>query len=61
MKNVNIPMLLFAIATAVCIMLIGVSIAEKSVLGIILSIIAVIIVTGLGFTTKKKMRENGRI
>ncbi len=54
-------MLLFAIATAVCIMLIGVAVAEKSLLGIILSIIAVIIVTGLGFTTKKKMRENGRI
>lgn len=61
MKNVNIPMLLFAILTAICIMLIGVAIAERSLLGIILSIIAVIIVTGLGFTTKKKMRENGRI
>ncbi|WP_449539871.1 YlaF family protein [Ferdinandcohnia sp. Marseille-Q9671] len=61
MKNVNIPMLLIAIATAVCIMLIGVAIAEKSLLGIILSIIAVIIFTGLGFTTKKKMRENGRL
>ncbi|WP_077617680.1 YlaF family protein [Bacillus sinesaloumensis] len=61
MKNVNIPMLLIAIATAVCIMLIGVAIGERSLLGIILSIIAVIIVTGLGFTTKKKMRENGKL
>ncbi|MFT4416065.1 YlaF family protein [Fredinandcohnia humi] len=60
MKNLNVLMLLFAIATTFCIMLIGIAIAERSMLGIILSIIAVIIVTGLGFTTKKKMRENGR-
>ncbi|WP_453997220.1 YlaF family protein [Bacillus nitroreducens] len=61
MKNVNIPLLLIAISVAVCIMLIGVAVAERSLLGIILSIIAVIIVTGLGFSTKKKMRENGRL
>ncbi|MCA1029913.1 YlaF family protein [Bacillus timonensis] len=61
MKSVNLPMLGFAIATAFFMMLIGVAISYKSLLGIILSIIAVIIIMGLGFTTKKKMREKGRI
>ncbi|MCH1623933.1 YlaF family protein [Fredinandcohnia quinoae] len=61
MKKVNILMLFFAFATAFSIMLIGVAIAERSLLGIILSIIAVIIVAGLGFSSKKKMRERGRL
>lgn len=61
MKNLNFTMLFFAVATALCIMSIGIAIAEKSMLGIILSLISVIIVTGLGFMTKKKMREKGRL
>lgn len=61
MNSINFPMLAIALLTAICIMLIGVSIALRSVLGIVLSIVAVFIVTGFGFVTKKKLREKGRI
>lgn len=61
MQKLNLPMLLFAFATTISIMLIGIAIAERSLLGIILSIFAVIIVAGLGFTTKKRMREKSRV
>lgn len=40
---------------------IGVAIAEKSLIGIIGCIAAVIVIMGMGFKTKKKMRENGEL
>ncbi|MCY8818130.1 YlaF family protein, partial [Bacillus atrophaeus] len=46
-------------AAVFSIMLIGVSIAEKSALGIIGSILLVCAVMGSGFTLKRKMREQG--
>jgi hypothetical protein len=61
MKSANFVMLSFAIATIICLILIGISIAEKSIFGIILAIIAAIITMGLGFTTKKKLRESGKL
>ncbi|WP_423801602.1 YlaF family protein [Neobacillus sp. SAB-20_R2A] len=61
MKNVKWPFLIYAILAAACIMGIGVAIAEKSLLGILGCIIAVIVIMGLGFKTKKKMRENGTL
>ncbi|MBG9541293.1 YlaF family protein [Cytobacillus firmus] len=59
MKNIKWPLLAFAIGAAICMMGIGVAVAERSILGIILSIIALVFVMGYGFKTKKKMREEG--
>lgn len=59
MKNIKWPLLAFAIGAAICMMGIGIAVAERSILGIILSIIALIFVMGYGFKTKKKMREEG--
>ncbi|MBD8068444.1 DUF5325 family protein [Bacillus sp. PS06] len=57
MKSINIPMLIFSLVTVFFMMAIGISVALRSILGTILSILAVILVMGLGFVTKKKMRE----
>ncbi|HHW38239.1 MAG TPA: YlaF family protein [Bacillales bacterium] len=57
MKNINFLFLGLAIATVIAMMLIGVAIAERSILGIILSITATVLITGLGFSLKKKMRK----
>ncbi|MBS4189070.1 YlaF family protein [Bacillus sp. FJAT-49705] len=59
MKQIKWPLLAFAIAAALCIMGIGIAIAEESIIGILGSIIALVLVMGFGFKTKKKMRENG--
>ncbi|MCG8395385.1 YlaF family protein [Bacillus atrophaeus] len=59
MKKIKWVLLLFAFAAVFSIMLIGVSIAEKSALGIIGSILLVCAVMGSGFTLKRKMRKQG--
>ncbi|MEC2308316.1 YlaF family protein [Bacillus atrophaeus] len=59
MKKIKWVLLLFAFAAVFSIMLIGVSIAEKSALGIIGSILLVCAIMGSGFTLKRKMREQG--
>ena len=59
MKQIKWPLLAFAIAAALCMMGIGVAIAEKSIVGIIGAIILLIFIMGFGFKTKKTMRENG--
>ncbi|MGG1678864.1 YlaF family protein [Neobacillus sp. NRS-1170] len=61
MKNIKWPLLIYAILAAASIMGIGVAISEKSLLGIIGCILAVIVIMGLGFSTKKRMRENGKL
>ncbi|MDN3014905.1 YlaF family protein [Paenibacillus sp. BSR1-1] len=61
MKNIKWSLLIYAILAAASIMGIGVAISEKSVLGIIGCILAVIVIMGLGFSTKKRMRENGKL
>ncbi|WP_223595919.1 YlaF family protein [Neobacillus bataviensis] len=61
MKNIKWPLLIYAILAAASIMGIGVAISEKSILGIIGCILAVIVIMGLGFSTKKRMRENGKL
>jgi len=53
--------LVLAILAACCMAGIGISVGFRSVVGIILSIIALIIVMGFGFTTKKKYREAGKL
>lgn len=57
MKNINFLFLGLAIATVIALMLIGVAIAERSLLGIIFSITASVLTTGLGFSLKKKIRK----
>ncbi|AIM17551.1 MULTISPECIES: YlaF family protein [Neobacillus] len=61
MNQVKWPLLIYAILAAVCIMGIGVAIAEKSLIGVFISIVAGIIVIGLGFKTKKRMRKEGKL
>lgn len=61
MKNINFLFLSLAILTVIFIMLIGITVAERSVVGIILSIIATILVMGFSFKMKKKMRESGKL
>lgn len=56
MKN-NAVFILFAFAAVIAMSGIGVAIAERSAIGAIVSILAVIAVFGMGFKTKKKFRE----
>lgn len=57
MKNINFLFLGLAVATVIALMLIGVAIAERSILGITLSILGSVLLTGLGFSLKKKIRK----
>ncbi|WP_042456017.1 YlaF family protein [Neobacillus dielmonensis] len=59
MKQVNWQMLIFAILAAVSIMGMGISIAENTMLGLFGCLVALIVIMGLGFKTKKKLREKG--
>lgn len=61
MKKMNILFLGLAILTVICLMSIGISIAEKSIQGIILATTATILITGFGFMMKKKMRAAGKL
>lgn len=53
--------LLYALATAIAIMGIGVAIGERSIIGMIAAIAATFIITGIGFKTKAKMRAQGKL
>ena len=59
LKQIKWPLLASAIAATLCMMGIGIAIAEQSVIGIFACSIALVFVMGYGFKTKKKMRENG--
>jgi hypothetical protein len=61
MRQVKWNLLAYALLTTALIMGIGIAIAEKSVVGAISCILAIIAVMGLGFKTKKRMRENGEL
>lgn len=61
MKQIKWEFLIYAILSAASIIGIGVSIAEQSVAGTIGSIIVLILIMGLGFKRKRKMRENGEL
>ncbi|AIE59503.1 YlaF family protein [Bacillus methanolicus] len=58
MKEIKWIFLLFAIAAAFCIMGIGIAIAERSIVGAIVSIVLLMFVMGFGFKMKRKMMEN---
>ena len=53
--------LVLAILAACCMGGVGIAVAFRSVVGIILAVIALVIVMGFGFTTKKKYREAGKL
>lgn len=59
MKDGKWIFLLLATLGAIFMVLIGFSIGAESIFGLIISILGVIVVFGLGFTQKKKMREKG--
>ncbi|WP_066052790.1 YlaF family protein [Robertmurraya korlensis] len=61
MKSIKWPLLFFALASAACMMGTGIAIGYRSLTGILASIVALVIVMGFGFTTKKKMREQGKL
>jgi hypothetical protein len=61
MKKVKWPLLVYAILTAASIMGIGIAISEKSIAGAIGCFVAIIVIMGMGFKTKRKMRENGEL
>jgi hypothetical protein len=61
MKQIKWIFVMYAIIAAASIMGIGVAISEKSVIGVMGSILLVVLVMGMGFKTKRKMRENGQI
>lgn len=61
MKKIKWIFVVYAILAAISIMGIGVAIGEESILGVIGSVIAVVLVMGFGFKTKAKMRANGEI
>lgn len=53
--------LVLALLATIAIGSIGVSIAEKSWIGIVVAIVLVCIIMGFGFTRKKKLREAGKL
>jgi hypothetical protein len=61
MKQIKWIFVFYAILATVGIMGIGVAIGEESILGIIGSIMALILVMGFGFKTKAKFRANGEL
>lgn len=61
MREIKWIFVLFATIAAASMVGIGVAIGEKSILGILICIIALIVVMGFGFKTKAKMREEGRL
>lgn len=61
MNQIKLPLLFFAIAGVICMMWTGIAVGQRSLFGIIASILALILVMGFGFKKKKKMRENGEL
>ncbi|PKR87144.1 YlaF family protein [Heyndrickxia camelliae] len=61
MKDIKWIFLLYAICAALSMMGIGVAIGESSIIGIVISIVFLMLFLGLGFKTKKKWREEGRL
>jgi arginine exporter protein ArgO len=61
MNQIKWSMLAYSILAAISIMGIGVAIGEQSIIGAVISILALIVIMGMGFKTKKKMRENGEL
>lgn len=61
MKKVNWFFLILSIIAALLIVFIGFAIGAGNLIAVILCAIGIIIVFGIGFAQKKKMRENGTL
>jgi hypothetical protein len=61
MKKIKWVFVVYAILAALSIMGIGVAIGEKSIIGVIGSILALIVIMGFGFQTKAKFRASGEL
>jgi arginine exporter protein ArgO len=61
LKQIKWPLFFIALLAAATIMGIGISIAERSWIGILACIVGLVFVMGFGFKTKKKMREAGKL
>ncbi|MBS4172374.1 YlaF family protein [Bacillus sp. FJAT-49736] len=61
MKNVKWIFLIYAIIAAFSMAGIGVAIGEQSILGFLICIVILIFILGIGFKTKKKWREEGKL
>ncbi|HEY9576285.1 MAG TPA: YlaF family protein [Pseudobacillus sp.] len=61
MKEIKWIFVFFAVAAASCMIGMGIAIGEKSILGLILCIVALVAVMGFGFSTKAKMRRAGKL
>lgn len=59
MNKAKVVMFIFALAALLSMISIGYAIAIKSIFAIITSILALGLVMGMGFRTKRKFRENG--
>ncbi|PLR69597.1 DUF5325 family protein [Bacillus sp. UMB0893] len=59
MKSGKWVFFLLALIAAGSMICIGIAVGERSILGILISIIALIAAMGFGFATKKKMRDKG--
>ncbi|RFU71126.1 hypothetical protein D0469_04085 [Peribacillus saganii] len=59
--NIKWNFLLLAFLAAASMAGIGISVGERSLIGIIICILALIGIMGYGFATKKKMREQGKL
>jgi len=57
MKNGNGIFVIYAFAAVIAMTGVGIAVGERSLIGIIISLIALIVVFGMGFKTKKKHRE----
>ncbi|MEG9296504.1 YlaF family protein [Mangrovibacillus sp. Mu-81] len=61
MGNIKWIFVLFSILAAVSLMGIAISISLKSPLLALGSLLALVIIMGFGFTTKKRYREEGKL
>ena len=59
MKDIKWIFVLYSIAAILSMCAIGIAVGFRSILGGIVAIIALTLVMGYGFKTKKKMREQG--
>ncbi|RLQ95895.1 YlaF family protein [Falsibacillus albus] len=61
MKDIKWIFVLYSILAASAIMGIGVAIGERSIIGVLVCIVLLIVIMGIGFKKKKQMREQGKL
>ncbi|MBU9672195.1 YlaF family protein [Planococcus sp. CP5-4] len=59
--NIKWIFVLFSLAAIGAMVLIGVAVALRSMIGIVLSILLLLVIMGFGFKRKKEMREAGAL